>query len=74
MATAMEKDETSVEMEALRFTYADDLTVLSDYPLSIKIAISPHTGFRKLFHVPLHLMRYRHLYMEDSELLCACRW
>ncbi len=42
----MEEDETLIELEALRFTYADDLTVLQEHPLSVKIAIAPYTGAR----------------------------
>ena len=36
---------TSVELEALNFTYGEDaLVVLAQDPLSVSISIAPHTG------------------------------
>ena len=51
----MEEEETVIELEALRFTYADDLTVLQEHPLSVKIAIAPYTGAGMLFRISIDL-------------------
>ena len=40
----MDAEDIELELEALQFTYAEAVTVLREYPLSVKVAIAPHTG------------------------------
>ena len=40
----MDIEDIGLELEALQYTYAEAVTVLREKPLSIKIAIAPHTG------------------------------
>ena len=40
----MRSEELNVELEALRFTYAEALTLLQEEPLAVRVATSPYTG------------------------------
>ena len=40
----MDAEDIELELEALQFTYAEAVTVLGEQPLSVKVAIAPHTG------------------------------
>ena len=40
----MDAEDIELELEALQFTYAEAVTVLREHPLSVKVAIAPHTG------------------------------
>ena len=37
-------EDLSVELEALRFTYPEALTLLQEEPLTVRVASSPYTG------------------------------
>ena len=45
----MELEEATIELEALRFTYAEALTVLHEDPLRVKLAAAPYTGTQRSF-------------------------
>ncbi len=40
----MSSEELSIELEALRFTYAEALTLIQEEPMTVKVATSPYTG------------------------------
>ena len=40
----MDAEDIELELEALQFTYAEAVTILREHPLSVKIAVAPHTG------------------------------
>ena len=40
----MDAEDIELELEALQFTYAEAVTIFREHPLSVKIAIAPHTG------------------------------
>ncbi len=40
----MTSEDLSVELEALRFTYAEALTLLQEEPMTVKVASAPYTG------------------------------
>ena len=40
----MNAADMELELEALQFTYAEAVIILREHPLSVKVAIAPHTG------------------------------
>ena len=40
----MDAEDIELELEALQFTYAEAVTIHKELPLSVKVAIAPHTG------------------------------
>ena len=40
----MSSEDLSVELEALRFTYAEALMLLQEEPMTVKVATAPYTG------------------------------
>ena len=48
----MISEELSIEIEALRFTYAEAVTLLQEEPMTVRVATSPYTGRLAIYIAP----------------------